>query len=84
MIQVFKKLYKTHKSHFNEVVLSLEFNFIKGEIYVSLAKYSLKFIHDFHHAQKTVIERNLASISSKVKNLEAVVQKFVEFARVSF
>ena len=52
---------------------------------MNLAKYSFKIVKFMIFIMfKSHIRKNLVSISSLVKNLEPVVQKFVEFAGVSF
>ena len=50
----------------------------------SFAKYSFKFVKFmiFMTFAKNRNRKNLVSISSMVENLEAVIQKYVEFARV--
>ena len=52
---------------------------------MSLAKYSFKIIKFliFITFTKSRNRKKLVSISPVVKNMEAVTQKFVEFARVS-
>ena len=52
---------------------------------MSLAKFSLKIVKFmiFITFKSTRNRKNLVSISSTVKNVKAVIQKFVEFARVS-
>ena len=54
---------------------SIEHNFIKKRDFCEFSK-----AHDFH--QKSHNRKNLVPISSIVKNLEAVIQKFVEFTEV--
>ena len=52
---------------------------------MSLARYIFKIIKFVIFIMfKNRNSKNLSSISSLVKNLEAAVQKFVEFTRVSF